>query len=34
LQRIASGARDFTQAFDIRSVAKQHVDLYNSLVEP
>ena len=34
LQRIATGARDFTRVFDIRTVAQQHVDLYQSLVEP
>ncbi len=34
LQRIAAGARDYTRLFDIRNVAKQHIDLYHSLVEP
>jgi 1,2-diacylglycerol-3-alpha-glucose alpha-1,2-galactosyltransferase len=34
LQRMANGARDFTRNFDIRDIAKQHVDLYHSLVEP
>jgi glycosyltransferase involved in cell wall biosynthesis len=34
LQRIAVGARDYTRTFDIRNVAKQHVDLYQTLVGP
>ena len=34
LRRIGAGARDYTRTFDIRNVAKQHVDLYHSLVEP
>jgi 1,2-diacylglycerol-3-alpha-glucose alpha-1,2-galactosyltransferase len=34
LRRIASGARDFTRTFDIGTIAKKHIDLYQSLVEP
>ena len=33
LLKISAGARDYTRTFDIRDVAKQHVDLYQTLVE-
>ena len=34
LNRITAGARGFTREFDIKRTAKQHIELYKSLVEP
>jgi len=34
LSRYAAGARDYTAAYDIRDVARQHLDLYRELVGP
>ena len=34
LRRSGAGARPFTEAFDIRSIAKQHQTLYRELIGP